>query len=76
MSNHELNRTTKLIKDADNSLYSWHLQEYDSEGSKAGYEFIPMQIGSIYLDVEKLSYRNHFRGESESSTFIINAPKD
>ena len=73
MSNHELNRTIKLNENADNSLYSWHLQEYDSEGNKVGYEFIPMQTGSIYLDVEKLSYRNHFRkdwgDESESSEF-------
>jgi len=61
MSNHELNRTIKLNKNADNSLYSWHLQEYDSEGNKVGYEFIPMQTGSIYLDVEKLTYLDSFK---------------
>jgi hypothetical protein len=61
MSNHELNRTIKLNENADNSLYSWHLQEYDSEGNKVGYEFIPMQTGSIYLDVEKLTYLDSFK---------------
>lgn len=60
MLNYELNRTIKLIEDADSSLYSWCLQEYDSNGDKVGSEFITQQIGSIYLNVERLTYINGF----------------
>jgi len=60
MSNHELNRTIKLIEDADCPLYKWYLQEYDSNGDKVGLEFITQQIGSIYLNVERLTYINGF----------------
>ena len=74
MSKYELNRTIKLNNDSEySSLYSWSLEEYDPEGNKVEEAFIPMQIGSIYLDVEKLSYRNNFQRlgvKSESSDFI------
>jgi len=72
MLNHELNRIIKLIEDADNSLYKWHLQEYDSNGDKAGLEFITQQIGSIYLSVERLTYINNFKRwgyDDDSSEF-------
>lgn len=72
MSNHDLNRTIKLIEDADNSLYTWYLQEYDSNGDKAGLEFITQQIGSIYLNVERLTYINGFNRsgyDDDSSEF-------
>jgi len=71
--NHELNRTIKLNDDSKyTSLYSWSLEEYDFEGNKVEEGFIPMQIGSIYLNVEKLAYRNNFEGLEdgpESSKF-------
>jgi hypothetical protein len=71
--NHELNRTIKLNDDSEySSLYSWSLEEYDSEDNKVEEGFIPMQIGSIYLNVEKLVYHNNFEGSKygqESSGF-------
>ena len=73
MSKYELNRTIKLNNDSEYpSLYSWSLEEYDSEGNKVGLEFITQQIGSIYLNVERLAYINGFnRGEydDDSSEF-------
>jgi len=63
MIERDLNRTIKLNNDSEyESLYSWSLEEYDSEGKKVTEAFIPMQIGSIYLDVEKLIYLNNFQG--------------
>ena len=71
--NHELNRTIKLNNDSEySSLYSWSLEEYDSEDNKVEEGFIPMQIGSIYLNVERLAYYNNFEGSKygqESSGF-------
>jgi hypothetical protein len=61
MSHHELNRTIKLIEDADNPLYKWYLQEYDSNGDKVGLEFITQQIGTIRLHIEKLTYIDSFK---------------
>ena len=61
MSHHELNRTIKLIEDADYSLYKWYLQEYDSNGDKVGLEFITQQIGTIRLHIEKLTYIDSFK---------------
>ena len=59
----DLNRTIKLNNDSEHkSLYSWSLEEYDSDGKKVTESFIPMQTGSIYLDVEKLEYRHNFQG--------------
>ena len=63
MIERDLNRTIKLNNDSEyESLYSWSLEEYDSEGNKVTESFIPMQIGSIYLEVEKLTYLNNFQG--------------
>jgi len=62
MSKYELNRTIKLNNDSKySSLYNWSLQEYDSNGDKVGLEFITQQIGSIYLNVEKLTYIDSFK---------------
>ena len=74
MTRYELNRTIKLNNESEySSLYSWSLEEYDSEGKKVTEAFIPMQIGSIYLDVENLTYHDNFEGsgyEPKSSEVI------
>jgi hypothetical protein len=71
--NHELNRTIKLNDDSEFSpLYSWSLEEFDSEDNKVEEGFIPMQIGSVYLSVERLVYYNSIEGSKygqESSGF-------
>mgnify|MGYP000017513790 CR=1 FL=1 len=72
MLENKLNRTIKLNNDSEySSLYSWSLEEYDSEGKKVTEAFIPMQIGTIYLDVGELEYRHNFQG----SGYEPNNPK-
>jgi len=70
---YQLNKI-KLNNDSEySSLYSWSLEEFDSEDNKVKEGFIPMQIGSVYLSVEKLVYHNNFEGSKygqESSGFI------
>ena len=53
---YQLNKI-KLNNDSEySSLYSWSLEEFDSEGNKVQDGFIPMQIVSIYFNIERLVY--------------------